>query len=506
MEESKVEIIVGPPGTGKTETLLRRAEAMISNGITPNRICFVTFTKKAALEAQTRAMEKFNLMPDDLPYFRTLHSLMFKELALARGSVLLIPDLLKICSLLGIAITLRSSDITDGTFTGYKKGDKLFFLENLARASCKSLKETWESMPDLDVDFNELTLLRDTLLEYKRINDKLDFTDMLTEFIRKEITVDIDALIVDEAQDLSRAQWKVVDLLSKKPKVVIIAGDDDQAIFRWAGADINYFIDMPGKEVVLHKSYRVPAKIHEFASEMIKQVSHRRIKEWTPIEDKGSVNFCMSPDEIDMSKGTWYLLVRNRCFLYVFEEYCIRMGYSFLSIGDSPIADNCFKAVRDWERLRKDISMSVADIRNIYNYMSVGNSLRHGAKAALSRADETIKLSLWDLRKTYGLAVETVWHEALDKLSAREREYFLTALKLGENLLKPPRININTIHGVKGGEADHVAVMLDMTAMTHNEYMLNMDDETRVFYVAFTRARKTLNIIEPITNRYFRLT
>ena len=72
-------IVLGPPGTGKTHTLLNQVEDYLKN-TDPDRIGYFAFTKKAANEAKSRAMDKFNYSEDDLPYFRTMHSLAFRRL------------------------------------------------------------------------------------------------------------------------------------------------------------------------------------------------------------------------------------------------------------------------------------------------------------------------------------------------------------------------------------------------------------------------------------------
>ena len=51
-----------------------------------------------------------------------------------------------------------------------------------------------------------------------------------------------------------------------KQKIHIIAGDDDQAIFRWAGADVDSFIAQTGKIMQLTQSYRIPQVVHDIAS------------------------------------------------------------------------------------------------------------------------------------------------------------------------------------------------------------------------------------------------
>ena len=67
--------IFGPPGTGKTTTLINKVSDALARGVSPNRIAFLSFTNKACDEAKERAGEKFGLNPErDLPWFRTLHS------------------------------------------------------------------------------------------------------------------------------------------------------------------------------------------------------------------------------------------------------------------------------------------------------------------------------------------------------------------------------------------------------------------------------------------------
>ena len=80
-------IVLGPPGTGKTTTLLNKVDDYLKK-TDPNKIGYFAFTKKAANEAKDRAMRDFNLGEDDLPYFRTLHSLAFRKLGLKKDQVM----------------------------------------------------------------------------------------------------------------------------------------------------------------------------------------------------------------------------------------------------------------------------------------------------------------------------------------------------------------------------------------------------------------------------------
>jgi superfamily I DNA/RNA helicase len=81
-------IVLGPPGTGKTTKLLDLVVQEMKSGVPPDRIAYLAFTKQAAHVAISRAQAEFNLTSTDLPFFRTIHSLAFNLLGLSRQSVL----------------------------------------------------------------------------------------------------------------------------------------------------------------------------------------------------------------------------------------------------------------------------------------------------------------------------------------------------------------------------------------------------------------------------------
>ena len=94
MAETENEIaIYGPPGTGKTTKLLNIMEEAIAEGVRPERIAFLSFTRKAAQEAIDRACEKFNLDEKNFPHFRTLHSLAFRWVGFNKEDVMKAADM-----------------------------------------------------------------------------------------------------------------------------------------------------------------------------------------------------------------------------------------------------------------------------------------------------------------------------------------------------------------------------------------------------------------------------
>ena len=85
--------IFGPPGTGKTTTLLNMVEKSLESGITPSQVGFFSFTKKAANEARDRAAQRFDLDAEkDLPYFRTIHSLAYRLMGVKENQLMTGPN------------------------------------------------------------------------------------------------------------------------------------------------------------------------------------------------------------------------------------------------------------------------------------------------------------------------------------------------------------------------------------------------------------------------------
>lgn len=505
MNPDTTNIIYGPPGTGKTTALLETVEHLLEDGFPPESICFISFTRKAANEAKTRAMEKFSFQESSLPWFRTLHSLAFQRLGVEKRNVMGIRDYFTLADSLGLTITTKSVN-EDGTMACMTKGDRLFFMENMARATMKELHTFWEQFPDEDIYWYEFSRVAETIKQYKIAHGKLDFTDMIYRYLEESMTVPgIRVLIVDEAQDLSPLQWQMIEMLAAQVEETYIAGDDDQAIFKWAGADVDRLINLQGSRRVLHQSYRVPAEVQQVANAIAARIANRVSKTWSPRQAIGTVDYVTGLDQIDMSQGTWLLLGRNAYLLDQYIHYCMQQGYIFEAQGQSLIRGNSFRAIKIWENLRAGKTIVGQQAKLLYEYFTTKVGVAYGYKKKIDAVADNCSITLRQLRSEFGLLTEAPWFDALDKLSDQEREYFLAALRRGENLSDDPRIKISTIHGVKGGEADNVVILTDMADRSFKEYQSNPDDEHRVWYVAVTRAKEKLVVVQPSTNRSYEI-
>ena len=490
MEHANLNVIIGPPGTGKTTKLLSLVESHLNSGVLPQHIGYLAFTRKAAEEAKERAYEKFKYDEKDLPYFRTLHSLCFKQLGLRRGDVMTHSHYRELGDMLGLEV--QGGKLEEGQMFGMKPGDKLFFLENLARMKRTPIEGVYQEYNDDSIDWFELERLERALREYKKKRKIIDYTDMLLNFLEQENFPKLRILFVDEAQDLSSLQWDIINKLSKEVEIVYIAGDDDQAIYRWAGADVEQFIKLSGKSTILNHSFRVPNSIWELATKLNLRIKSRIPKKFEPRDEQGEVCWYMDPEDVDIGKDSWYLLARNGYMLHQLENICIKNGYPYLIVGQkSPLDSETFDAINAWERLSNGESILGSEIKLIYRYMS---------ERCPRGIDPEKYFTLADFNFEKGL-----WYKRLDKINPKRREYYIMLWKKSEDLTREPRIKISTVHGVKGGEADHVLLLTDVAPRTYREMHTLPDDEIRVFYVAVTRARKSLHIVQPNTNMYFEL-
>jgi len=487
-------IVLGPPGTGKTTTLLNKVDDYLKQ-TDPDKIGYFAFTQKAAHEARDRAMKQFNLEEDDLPYFRTLHSLAFRKLGLKKDQVMQKRHYKDLGSKLGFpvgyAVYQEDHDGTGCTFGSDSEYLRIIQLAQLKNITIEQQYDLKEHVQDLS--FSNLRIISNELKRYKKEYSLIDYNDMILDFTKSDLSPKFDVVFIDEAQDLSLMQWEMARSIWKKTEDSFIAGDDDQAIYKWAGADVDSFIALKGQYLPLTQSYRIPAKVHGLAMGIINRIRNRIGKTWQPKVNEGTLQRHFDVDSIDMTKGDWLVLSRTRHMLTDIGESLYRQGLYYKNKYKRTNEQGLHEAATAWEYLRQGQLITYKQVESISKYM--GPKHWH-AKKIKGMAKESF-YGIDQLVKDYGLQVKTVWYEAFDEAGQTEVDYLRKMRKNGEKLNEKPRIELSTIHGAKGGEATNVVLLTNLTENTMRSYERNPDDENRLFYVGATRTKENLHIIEP---------
>ena len=393
----------------------------------------------------------------------------------------------------------RTADFEDDLPSVTTSKDPILGLINLARLRKVPLREQYDQS-QIDVDWNTVKYVDKALFSYKKRFTLYDFTDMLEIFISEgaRYCPEFDLCFVDEAQDLSPLQWDIAHILDDKSKRMYAAGDDDQAIYRWAGADVDHFINLPGGAETLSQSYRIPRDVHELAEKVVRRIARRFPKRYEPKKERGHVARITTISALDMSQGSWLVLSQAGYQLQPVAQELKSNGMLFNYRGHRSISEKVSDAVNGWEQLRRGESVFGDVARTIYGYMSVGDRIRKGFKK-LPGINDDDKVDMANLRAKGGLLADEsmIWSHAMDRLPETDRAYITALLRRGEKFNGAPRITLSTIHGAKGGEADNVILFTDLSYAAAAEMMRGADDIHRVFYVGVTRTKHSLFLVEP---------
>jgi len=464
-------LILGPPGTGKTTKLIDIVRMHIEEGVDPNRIAFVTFTKAAIHEAQERIGKK-------MQWLRTLHSVCYAVTGCSH--VVDFKDLRMLEDELGYSVLP-----TNGS-NGRSKGETIKEVEEQARTRKADLLETARIMAP-EINPYQIKHFRETYERFKETHHLQDFTDLLAR-VKQPLPVDV--FIVDEAQDLTALQWEAVRALCPDDATVYWAGDDDQTVHEWAGSSVDDFLalgDEADEVIVLDKSYRLKATVHNYATKLVDRVKTRYAKEWSPVGDGGEVKTISAAAiaGLNLSKGEWLMLGRNRFHLDVYTKVLEQRGILF-TLNGVPHYDKWLRIITNWERMRKGQEINARQATSIFR--DGFGTKEQGMKGRKYRITD--------------FPSDKVWYEALRMIPRRVVDYLRKAFRNGESPTKP-RVRVSTIHSAKGMEADNVIVLSDMTEKSHDDLIKAPDNEHRIFYVAVTRTKEALYLVTPQQERYY---
>ena len=519
----KRHIVIGPPGTGKTTYLKTKVQELLSSGAcTSQEIGYFSFTVKAAEEIRDRIVKDSNeeytkeTVKLAYPYFSTLHSLAYRRLQLQQSQIMDEHDYAALSEIAGnefvnkmikgngvdISMPTAKSEYQDIINLAYAKypddEDRINKIFREKKLNNYGARNTIQQM-DLD------------LRKFKEDRDKYEYVDYFIQFLKRKNPPKLKYLFIDEAQDLSKQQWNVVDMLQQHSGALetYVAGDDDQAIFRWAGADIEHFIKMAQDEsniiIPLTQSYRIPVSVHNLATKLAQSISTRIEKEYRPRDEEGVRKVLnIRPLNKGLAEGEWLILCRTHEIVKQVCEALEVYGWLYKRYGQSVINFKYIEAIRAWTTLQngKQVSGVMCDL--IYNYM---DSTRIKRNYGVFKGQPEGMYNLDMLLNEYGLREELngvsmkeiAWYDALNAKGFKKRiPYLRSIMRSGNKLDAVPRIEVSTIHASKGGERQKVMLITDLSFgpyKSSTETIQGRDDEARVFYVGATRAKEELHII-----------
>lgn len=381
--------------------------------------------------------------------------------------------------------------------------------------------------------------------EWKSENEYLDFEDLI-ERCREEVEHapgNPHVIYLDEAQDSSASELTLAQKWSRYANLVLV-GDMDQAIYEWRGASPEMFRGFgvnTDRTRILEQSYRVPREVHAEALMWIRKIGAERIDAvYRPTDNDGEVRrvgFSIGDAEELLEDAEQYLSAGKSVMIL---GACKRfLGSVIRRMREQGVPFHNPYRIKNgaWNPLARRKGTSMADrieaflepqekdawsAESLYKWLDLLDSkkmLNNGAKSRLKKLAVDAPGRIVpdnDLDEMFqpGIAVEAIeaaWDGKVSWLKngvlaskTKTLDYPLRVFdRCGMLGLKNiPQIIVGTIHSVKGGEADVVYLAPDLSTPGYEQYQNTAEPNERnqvirLFYVAMTRARESLVIMQP---------
>ena len=286
-------LVIAGAGSGKTKTLTYRVARLIEDGIKPENILLLTFTKKAAAEMLSRATIVLDNRCEKVAG-GTFHS--FANIILRKYS-----------KLLGLKNNFTIMDRADcedviNHIVGqlFPKKEKRFPKKStLLDIYSKSINKVTPTKQIITDEFPQFAHCEDKIIEvhkayvaYKRENSVLDYDDLLlyiklllenNDGLRKRLSNEYKYIMVDEYQDTNTLQADVIRLLASEHNNIMAVGDDAQSIYSFRGANYRNILDFPRlfentKIIKLEQNYRSTQNILKLTNEIISKAKEKYTK------------------------------------------------------------------------------------------------------------------------------------------------------------------------------------------------------------------------------------
>jgi superfamily I DNA/RNA helicase len=487
-------LCIAPAGSGKTTTLVARVAWLIATGTPAEAIRAITFNKRAAVEMTIRidaAVASLDIGPGTVRV-RTFHALgreILRDAGVAIDPLADRPAVLRevapwmdergllrldtVISRLKVELGVTAADVAPDPDAGPLA--RAFVAYESALAAARVL------------DFDDLILRAIEALARDR--------GLLARWRQR-----CSELLVDEVQDVDRAQLRLALLLAAPSNRIFLVGDDDQSIYGWRLADVRRVLGLEGRlpglrRVDLEVNYRCPGPVVERAVRLVEHNGERFAKTIRP-RPGATGRLILAPDpsdetvRIERVLRSWpddgttrAVLARTNRELLPAVVVALRLGLPFRApridlLLDSPVVDRMLEAARaaagSWPGEPLLVTMG---------------RVRDDASTHPETAEVATALLGWAVGRT-----------DLDELVAT---IAATRTRLAELRRDDASLSLATAHATKGLEFDHVVVVgMEAGRFPSARAVREADDparayeeERRLAYVAWTRARLSLTLL-----------
>ena len=460
---SKLQFMVGPPGTGKTSTFITSKYLELLKKYDYKRIIILSHTNVAADEIKDEILklkEMSDVTKKALEHnICTIHHYCKKKATIGE-QVLDYDDYKNLCRIDSI---FQRHKVIQSQFDNREHGYFKFVRE--AYGFNRSLQEHWKKSDKKyhGYSITDIEYMLPIVENYNKANGKLDFHDMIKRFIEKAIDPDIDVLIVDEAQDSNKTQKIALDKIATNAKEYWFVGDPDQTIFEWAGANAKEFYELSKGAKELEQGHRCSKTINAFCKKIIEPVwnhygTHRV---WKPTD------YGQKPSDAWVKK--------------FFKQH----GIEFAHVGNTAhVPKKELRCHKVWPDFIKGKPVSLRQIKDFWSYMG-SKVIVHGKGE--ETFDEwidkeyTIK-NLID-KKYLKQTNESDFSLVRTKTDKDRILYIKKILRNGCDFDGDVRVKYANIHTVKGLTFDNVIV--DDTRFRPEDWF----SQLRLKYVAYSRGR-----------------
>jgi len=578
--------LFGGPGSGKTTALLDKVEEILEDDDVEMRdILVVSYTRAAAAEIRERLAERLDLNPKALQgNVCTMHAKAYDLLNLSRGDVVGEDDKEEFCEDFGLEFEDEYGGAGRRTARSTTIGNKIIATSQWLQRTNREVADwydvpfQWDDEevrlpPEVDEHAQEGNKYTPTWPSdddridvpdairgwrtYKGEHDVIGFADMLERVKQRSLLTNVEYLVIDEFQDITKLQHEVYEEWKPHMTGVLIAGDDDQVVYAWQGADPDLLLSAePDEDVVLPNSYRLPSNVLNVVNREIRHIDKRQDKDLKPRKEGGVVEAVQRPSMLDLVRNvrrtveegrpdpdkpdedpeTVMLLFRARYQMFQFIDEFITEGIPFKCLTDQRMwtdrLDDYVTAVENVDAGDPVNGLQARRLADMLADSAFGTSDRDDLFDTVDEMEEEAGVEdLTNLEIDADVVGDHVpfmpgpasASDMVRKVTSFQKKtmkaYFATSDYRG---FPRDTVRLGTIHSAKGREADHVFVGTDLTekvveqmaatadpedvpggrefTKTTSPVPMLTDNERRVFYVGMSRARERLVLMENLVD------